>query len=145
MLPMKTYTPKPEDIDRQWWVVSAEGEVLGRLAARVAHVLRGKHKPMFSPHADCGDHVIVVNAEKIRLTGRKLTDKMYYSHSGYPGHLREANAKMMLAKHPEKVLQKAIRGMLPHNRLGRQMARKLKIYVGGEHPHEAQQPRQLPL
>ena len=140
---MRTYTPRPDDIERDWWVVSAEGQVLGRLAARIAHILRGKHKPGFAPHMDCGDHVIVTDAAKITLTGAKLTDKKYYSHSGYPGRLREANAQMMLAKHPEKVIQKAVRGMLPHNSIGRQMARKLKVYAGSDHPHDAQQPKQL--
>jgi large subunit ribosomal protein L13 len=115
------------------------------LAARVAHVLRGKHKPQYAPHADCGDHVIITDAEKIVLTGNKMTDKIYYSHSGYPGHLKEANAAMMLAKHPEKVIIKAVRGMLPHNRLGRAMARKLKVIIGPDHSHQAQQPKPLEL
>lgn len=142
---MKTYTPKPDEITRDWWIVSAEGKTLGRLAARVAHILRGKHKACFAPHVDCGDHVIIVDAEKVALTGNKLKDKMYYSHSGYPGHLKEASAAMMLEKHPEKVLQRAVCGMLPHNRLGSQMARKLKIYAGSGHDHQAQQPKPLEL
>jgi len=142
---MKTYSPKAADIHRDWWVVSAEGQPLGRLAARVAHILRGKHKPCFAPHADCGDHVIITDAGKVVLTGNKMTQKMYYSHSGFPGHLKEANARMMLAKHPEKVLEKAVKGMLPHNRLGRQMARKLRVYAGPTHDHQAQQPKPLEL
>lgn len=140
---MRTYSVKPGDIKREWWVVSADGAVLGRLAARVAYILRGKHRPQFTPHADCGDHVIITDCEKVRLTGNKMRDKLYYSHSGYPGHLKSANAAMMLSKHPEKVVTRAVCGMLPHNRLGRQMARKLKVYVGPEHPHEAQKPKPL--
>ncbi len=140
---MRTYSVKAGDIKREWWIVSADGAVLGRLAARVAHILRGKHRPQFTPHADCGDHVIITDCEKVRLTGNKMRDKLYYSHSGYPGHLKSANAAMMLQKHPEKVVTRAVCGMLPHNRLGRQMARKLKVYVGPEHPHEAQKPKPL--
>jgi large subunit ribosomal protein L13 len=141
---MRTLSAKPEEMQRKWYIVSAEGEVLGRLATRVAVVLRGKHKPFFSPHVDCGDHVIITDVEKVVLTGRKMDQKMYYSNSGYPGGLKSANARRMMEKHPEKVLYHAIRGMLPHNRLGRQVIRKLKVYVGSNHPHEAQTPEPLP-
>ncbi len=141
---MRTLSAKPEEIQRKWYVVSAEGEVLGRLATRVATVLRGKHKPFFSPHVDCGDHVIITDIEKIVLTGRKMDQKMYYSNSGYPHGLKSANLRRMMEKHPEKVILHAIRGMLPHNRLGRQVIRKLKVYVGPNHPHEAQLPEPLP-
>ena len=141
---MRTYSPKAGDISRKWFLVSANDEVLGRLASRVAAVLRGKHKPMFTPHMDCGDHVIITDVERVKLTGRKLQRKMYYSHSGYPGGLKTANASRMLDKHPEKVILHAVRGMLPRNRLGRQMIRKLKVYVGSAHPHGAQLPEPLP-
>jgi large subunit ribosomal protein L13 len=141
---MRTFSPKAGDIRRKWFVVSANGEVLGRLATRVAVVLRGKHKPTFAPHMDCGDHVIITDVEGVKLTGRKWQQKMYYSHSGYPGGLKAANALRMLDKHPEKIILHAVRGMLPHNRIGRQMIRKLKVYVGSEHPHWAQRPEPLP-
>jgi large subunit ribosomal protein L13 len=141
---MKTYAAKAEDIEREWYVVSANGEVLGRMAVRIAKVLRGKHKPIFTPHVDCGDHVIVTDADKVRLTGRKWQQKMYYAHSGYPSGLKVATAQRMMDKHPEKIIRHAVRGMLPHNRLGRQILRKLKVYVGPEHPHEAQSPQPLP-
>ncbi|MBP7559105.1 MAG: 50S ribosomal protein L13 [Armatimonadetes bacterium] len=141
---MKTYAAKAEDIEREWYVVSANGEVLGRMAVRIAKVLRGKHKPIFTPHVDCGDHVIVTDADKVRLTGRKWQQKMYYAHSGYPSGLKVATAQRMMDKHPEKIIRHAVRGMLPHNRLGRQVLRKLKVYVGPEHPHEAQSPQPLP-
>ncbi len=141
---MKTYTAKAEDIQRDWYVISADGQVLGRMAVRIANALRGKHKPIFTPHVDCGDHVIVTDADKVRLTGRKWQQKMYYSHSGYPGGLKAATAQRMMDKHPEKVIRHAVRGMLPHNRLGRQILRKLKVYVGPEHPHSAQRPQPLP-
>jgi large subunit ribosomal protein L13 len=141
---MRTLSAKPEEVQRKWYVVSADGETLGRLATRVAIVLRGKHKPLFSPHVDCGDNVIITDVEKVVLTGRKMDQKMYYSHSGYPGGLKEANARRMMEKHPEKVILHAIRGMLPHTRLGRAMIRKLKVYVGANHPHEAQMPEPLP-
>jgi len=140
---MRTLVVQPEDAKRGWWVVSAKGQVLGRLATRVAHILRGKHKPEFAPHLDWGDHVIITDCGKVVLTGDKLAQKKYYSHSGYPGHLKEANARLMLEKHPEKVIRHAVKGMLPHNRLGRRMARKLKVYVGSDHPHEAQRPKPL--
>jgi len=131
------------EIERKWFVVDAAGQVLGRLATRVATILRGKHKPTFTPHLDVGDHVIVVNAEKVHLTGRKLRDKMYRWHTGYIGALREVNAETMLRTHPERVIEWAVQGMLPKNRLGRAMAKKLKVYRGTAHPHEAQRPEPL--
>ncbi|MBA3551543.1 MAG: 50S ribosomal protein L13 [Actinobacteria bacterium] len=142
---MKTFSPRPRDIERRWYVVDADGAVLGRLASEVAAVLRGKHKPIFAPHADTGDHVIVVNAGKTRLTGGKEESKIYYRHSGYPGGLREIGYARLLAERPVLAVEKAIRGMLPKNRLGRQIVRKLSVYEGPEHPHQAQQPRALAL
>ena len=142
---MKTYAPKPKDIERRWYVVDANGVVLGRLASEVAKVLRGKHKPIFAPHVDTGDHVVVVNARGIRLTGGKETKKIAYRHSGYPGGLREVEYERLLATRPVYVVEKAIRGMLPKNRLGRAMAHKLKVYEGPEHPHGAQHPVPLSL
>jgi large subunit ribosomal protein L13 len=127
-------------IKRNWYVVDAQGQVLGRLASRVATILRGKHKPTFAPHVDMGDHVVVVNAQKVHLTGRKGRDKLYRTHSGYIGSLREVTADQMLNRHPERVIEWAVQGMLPKNRLGRAMAKKLKVYRGAEHPHQAQQP-----
>jgi large subunit ribosomal protein L13 len=140
---MPTLIPKEKEIERKWFVVDADGQVLGRLATRVATVLRGKHKPIFTPHLDVGDHVVVVNAEKVHLTGRKLRDKQYRWHTGYIGGLREVNAEKMLKAHPERVIEWAVQGMLPKNRLGRAMARKLKVYRGAAHPHQAQQPQPL--
>jgi large subunit ribosomal protein L13 len=140
---MPTVIPKESEITRSWFVVDADGKVLGRLAARVAAVLRGKHKPTFTPHLDVGDHVVVVNAEKVHLTGRKLQDKRYRWHSGYIGGLREVSAEKMLRTHPERVVEWAVQGMLPKNRLGRAMAKKLKVYRGADHPHQAQQPQAL--
>ncbi len=128
---------------RNWYVVDAEGLVLGRLASRVATILRGKHKRTFSPHLDVGDHVVVVNAQKVHLTGRKGRDKLYRTHSGYIGSLREVTADQMLHRHPERVIEWAVQGMLPKNRLGRAMAKKLKVYRGAEHPHQAQQPQTM--
>ena len=142
---MKTYTARVEDMEREWFLVNAEGKTLGRLASEIAQVLRGKHKPIYTPHLDCGDYVIVVNAEKVRVTGRKLDQKMYYRHTGYPGGIRSISLRNQLQKHPERVLQAAVRGMLPRNRLGRSMLRKLKVYAGESHPHEAQQPNSLEL
>ena len=142
---MKTYMAKPSDITRKWYVVDAAGQTLGRLAAEVATVLRGKHKPTFTPHMDTGDHVIVINAEKVVLTGNKLVQKIYFRHSGYPGGTTFTKAGDLLKKRPEKVLELAIRGMLPKNNLGRQMGTKLKVYSGAEHPHEAQKPEVLEL
>ena len=142
---MRTFTQKQEEIARNWYVVDAEGETLGRLASRIAPILKGKHKPVYTPHMDCGDYVIIVNAEKVRVTGRKMDQKLYHRHSGYPGGLRSISLKDQLAKHPERVLQAAIRGMLPKNKLGRRMLKKLKVYAGDSHPHQAQQPRPLEL
>jgi large subunit ribosomal protein L13 len=142
---MPTVIPSESEITRSWFVVDAEGKVLGRLAARVAAILRGKHKPTFTPHLDVGDHVVVVNAEKVHLTGRKLQDKLYRWHSGYIGGLREVSAEKMLRTHPERVIEWAVQGMLPKNRLGRAMSKKLKVYRGAEHPHQAQQPQTLEI
>ena len=140
---MKTFSPKPADIDRQWYVVDAQDQILGRLATQIAHRLRGKHKPEFAPHMDNGDFIVVVNCEKIRVTGNKLQDKFYYRHSGWVGGLKEVSLEKMLAEKPEEVIRKAVRGMLPKNRLGRAMLKKLKIYAGAEHPHAAQAPKPL--
>jgi large subunit ribosomal protein L13 len=142
---MKTYTPKLTEIQRRWWVVDAEGKVLGRLASEIAQILRGKHKPMFTPHLDTGDYVIVVNAEKVRLTGNKAENKAYFRHSGYMGGERFIPFKDMLEKHPDRVIDLAVKGMLPKNNLGRLMRRKLKVYAGAAHPHEAQQPAPLEI
>jgi large subunit ribosomal protein L13 len=142
---MKTYSPKARDVRRAWYVVDADGAVLGRLASEVAKILRGKHKPTYAPHMDLGDHVVVVNAGKIRLTGEKAGKKIYYHHSRYPGGLREVSFERLLAEQPERAVERAIQGMLPHTRLGRQMARKLSVYAGPEHPHEAQKPVPLRL
>ncbi|MCI0396803.1 MAG: 50S ribosomal protein L13 [Chloroflexi bacterium] len=141
----KTYVTKPAEIERRWFVVDAEGQTLGRLASQIATILRGKHKPIYSPSVDCGDFVVVVNAEKIQVTGRRIEQKMYYHHSGYQGGLTEISLRQQLEKHPTRVLEAAVRGMLPKNKLGRQMLRKLKIYAGPEHPHKAQQPEPLEL
>lgn len=140
---MKTYMANSETVDRKWFVVDAEGKTLGRLASEIATVLRGKHKPTFTPHVDTGDHVIVVNAEKIRLTGRKLHEKLYYRHTGYAGGIKVHTAGQLLDKHPERVVKLAVQGMLPHGKLGRKMIRKLRVYKGPAHPHEAQQPEAL--
>jgi len=143
---VKTYTVISADEakeQRQWYVVDARGKTLGRLASQIAVVLRGKHKPVFTPHMDTGDYVIVVNAEKVHVTGRKLDQKMYHRHSGYMGGLRSITLRDQLAKHPTRVLESAVRGMLPHSRLGRQMIKKLKVYAGPNHPHEAQKPQPL--
>ena len=137
---MKTWTPKAAEIERKWWVVDADGQILGRLAVAVALRLRGKHKPTYATHADTGDHVIVVNAAQVRVTGRKLEQKKYYRHSGYPGGLRTSTLAQELAKRPERVIEHAVRGMLPKNNLGRQILGKLKVYAGPAHPHTAQQP-----
>ena len=140
---MKTFSPRLSDIDRQWYLVDAQDQILGRLAAQIANRLRGKHKPEFAPHVDNGDFVVVINCEKIRVTGTKLQDKMYYRHSGWVGGLKSTSLADMLASKPEEVLRKAVRGMLPKNRLGRAMLKKLKIYAGAEHPHAAQSPKPL--
>ena len=138
---MKTFSPKPTDIKRAWWVVDADGQVLGRLAAEIAHVLRGKHKPIFAPHADTGDYVIVINAKAVKLTGNKLEQKMYVRHSGYPGGITQIPYSKLIATRPSFAVEKAVRGMLPHNRLGRAMFKKLKVYDGPEHPHGSQNPQ----
>jgi large subunit ribosomal protein L13 len=142
---MKTYSPKAKDVQRRWYVVDAEGAVLGRLASEVARILRGKHKPTFAPHIDMGDHVVVVNAARVRLTGEKGGKKVYYRHSQYPGGLREIPYERLAAERPERVVEQAVRGMLPKNRLGRQMFRKLSVYAGPDHPHGAQNPVPLRL
>lgn len=137
---MKTYTPKAPEIQRRWWLVDAEGQVLGRVASQVAQLLRGKHKPMFTPHLDTGDFVVVVNAAKVRLTGSKPESKAYFRHSGYMGGEKFIPFRTMMERHPERVIELAVKGMLPKNNLGRLMRRKLKVYAGAEHPHAAQQP-----
>lgn len=137
---MKSYMAKKFEVPRRWFVVDAQGKVLGRLASRIATVLRGKNKPEFTPHSDTGDFVVVVNAGQVKLTGKKLDQKIYYRHSGYMGGLKETSARQMLKKKPEEILRHAVRGMLPKNSLGRNQLKKLKIYTGAEHPHEAQQP-----
>ncbi len=144
-LSYKTVSANKATVQKEWIVIDAENEVLGRLATRVANVLRGKHKPSFTPHVDCGDNVIVINAEKIRLTGQKMTDKVYVRHTGYPGGQRFATPKELLAKHPIRVIEKAVKGMLPKNRLGDAIYRNLFVYAGTEHPHQAQQPKKVNL
>ena len=143
---MPTYSPSAQDIQRDWYVVDAEGETLGRLATRIATVLRGKHKPIFTPHLDCGDYVIVVNAEKIVLQGgdTKAEQKTYFRHSGFPGGIKSVPFTRLMARSPEEIVHKAVKGMVPKNRLGAQVMKKLKIYAGPEHPHQAQQPQPLP-
>ena len=142
---MKSYVSKPLEIERKWYVVDADGKTLGRLAAEVATILRGKHKPIYTPHVDCGDFVIVVNAEKIRVTGNKMDDKKYRWHTGYVGNLQERSFREMNQRHPERVIELAVKGMLPHNSLGSKMYTKLKVYAGSEHKHEAQQPEVLEI
>lgn len=137
---MRTYMANAQNIERKWYVVDAEGQTLGRLASEVAAILRGKHKPTFTPHVDTGDHVIIINAEKIQLTGKKWNEKIYYHHSGHPGGLKKRTAKEMLQRSPEKMLELAVKGMLPKNSLGRKMFKKLHVYAGSEHPHQAQKP-----
>ncbi len=141
----RTYVAKPGEVERKWYVVDATGKTLGRLAARIAHILRGKHKPQYTPHEDVGDFIIVVNAEKIAVTGRKLDQKIYYRHSGYPGGLKAVSLRRMLARHPERVIEHAVKGMLPRGPLGRRMFKKLKVYAGPTHPHQAQKPEPLEL
>jgi len=141
----KTYCAKPGEIEPKWWVVDAEGKVLGRLATRIADALRGKDKPTFTHHVDTGDFVVVVNAEKVRLTGKKLTDKKYYHHTGYLGGMKETTAGKMLENHPERVIEIAVKGMLPTNKLSRHLIKKLKVYAGPKHPHEAQKPQPLEI
>lgn len=140
---MKTFLPDVDQLDRNWYVVDAGGQVLGRLASRVATVLMGKDKPIYTDFLDTGDFVVVVNAEKVKLTGKKLDDKVYYSHSGFPGGLKQINARDLMQKRPEELVELAVRGMLPKNKLGRRMLKRLKVYAGSAHPHEAQQPNTL--
>jgi large subunit ribosomal protein L13 len=142
---MRTYTPKAEDIARHWWLVDAEDKPLGRLATEIASVLRGKHKAMYTPHLDVGDHVVVVNAEKVRLTGKKSVKKEYFRHSGYMGGERFIPFATVIEKHPERVIENAVKGMLPKNALGRAMHKKLKVYAGAEHPHQSQMPEPLDI
>ena len=142
---MKTVSTRPQDVDHAWFVVDAEDKTLGRLATEIAHRLRGKHKPEYTPHVDTGDYIVVVNAGKVRVSGNKYDGKKYYRHSGYPGGIKVMNFRDMQARHPERIIEKAVRGMLPKNPLGRAMFRKLKVYPGAEHPHAAQQPQSLEL
>lgn len=137
----KTYSAKPLEVERTWWLIDAEGKTLGRLATEIANLLRGKNKPQYTPHVDTGDFVVVVNAEKVRVTGKKLWQKLYRHHTGYPGGYHEITLRALLAKHPERVIEKAVWGMLPHTRLGRQQITKLNVYAGPEHPHTAQKPQ----
>lgn len=141
----KTYVPRESDIERRWFIVDAEGQTLGRLASEIATVLRGKRKPIFTPHMDVGDYVIVVNAEKVKVTGAKTEQKTYYRHSGYPGGFRQTKFRDMIQQHPERVIEKAVRGMIPHNALGDQTVKKLRVYAGPNHPHVAQQPTPLEI
>ena len=141
----KTYSAKPGDIDREWFVVDAENQIVGRLASQVATILRGKHKPSFTPHIDCGDFVVVINADKVRFSGNKETEKEYFSYSGYPGGVRNRTPQEMRARKPEFLVRNAVKGMLPKGPLGRQMLSKLKVHAGPTHPHEAQQPKELSL
>jgi large subunit ribosomal protein L13 len=142
---MRTFIPKAQDVEHRWWLVDAENKPLGRLATEVARVLRGKHKPIFTPHLDTGDHVVVVNAEKVRLTGKKAEKKTYFRHSGYMGHERHVPFRRMIETHPERVVELAVRGMLPKNALGRALGKKLKVYAGAEHPHQGQRPEPLDI
>jgi len=142
---MKTISMRAEDVRRSWFLVDAEDKTLGRLATEVATRLRGKHKPEYTPHVDTGDYIVVINAEKIRVTGAKSTDKMYYRHSGYPGGIKSRTFEQMRDSHPERIIEKAVKGMLPRNSLGRVMLKKLKVYAGGEHPHSSQQPEPLDI
>jgi large subunit ribosomal protein L13 len=139
---MKTYIPKKNEIERSWWLINAEGKILGRLATQVADLLRGKGKPQYVDFLDCGDYVIVINAEKIKISGNKLAQKKYYSHSGYPGGTKEKTLGEMMEKKPEEVIKKAVRGMIPRNKLGQAIHKKLKVYQGPDHPHEAQKPKE---
>ncbi|NKC00947.1 MAG: 50S ribosomal protein L13 [Pseudomonadales bacterium] len=142
---MKTVSMRSEDVNRTWWVIDAENKTLGRMATEIARRLRGKHKPEYTPHVDTGDYIIVINAEKVRVTGNKEEGKIYWRHSGYPGGIKSTNVSDMRATHPERIIEKAVKGMLPKNPLGRTMYRKLKVYAGTEHPHTAQQPKTLEL
>jgi large subunit ribosomal protein L13 len=135
---MKTYSPKAKDVERKWWVIDATDKTLGRVATQVACLLKGKHKPIYAPHIDTGDYVVVINAAKVRVTGKKAEQKVYYRHSGYPGGLKSRSFEEVLTRNPSRVIELAVKGMLPHNRLGRTMIKKLKVYPGAEHPHQAQ-------
>lgn len=139
----RTFSAKKSEVEEKWWLVDAEGKVLGRMASEIARILRGKNKPIFTPHVDTGDFVIVINADKVRFTGNKLKGKVYYHHSGYIGGLKSITAEKLLEKKPTEVVRKAVKGMLPKNRIGRELLKKLKVYTGGEHPHQAQQPEIL--
>ena len=141
----RTYSPSGAEIERKWYLVDAEGKTLGRVATRIAHVLRGKHKPAYTPHLDLGDHIVVIYAGKIRVTGNKAEQKVYYRHTGYPGGIRTTTYSQMMEKHPERILRKAVKGMLPNTPLGRRMFRKLRVYAGGEHRHISQKPETLDL
>ena len=142
---MKTFSAKAHEFKRDWYIIDASNKTLGRLAAKIAHRLRGKHKAEYTPHVDTGDYIVVTNVETIKVTGRKFKNKMYYNHTGFPGGIKEISFEKLQARHPERVLERAVKGMLPKNSLGRDMYRKLKIYVGSEHPHAAQQPKQLEI
>ena len=142
---MKTYAPKPTELNHDWFIIDAEGKTLGRLATALAHRLKGKHKADYSPHVDMGDHLVVINAEKIHVTGRKLSDKIYYHHTGYIGGIKSIALEKLLAEHPERAIEIAVKGMLPKNPLGRAMFRKLHVFAGTEHPHQAQQPKPLEI
>ncbi|PJD92549.1 MAG: 50S ribosomal protein L13 [Legionella sp.] len=142
---MKTFSAKAHEVKRDWYIIDASNKILGRLASEIAQRLRGKHKAEYTPHVDTGDYIVVTNVESIKVTGRKFKDKLYYNHSGFPGGIKEISFEKLQAKHPARILERAVKGMLPKNPLGRDMYRKLKIYVGGEHPHAAQQPKQLDI
>ncbi|MBK5944390.1 50S ribosomal protein L13 [Halorhodospira sp. 9621] len=142
---MKTYSAKPAEVQRDWYLVDATDKTLGRLASEVAHRLRGKHKPVFTPHVDAGDYIVVINADKVRLTGRKERDKQYFWHTGFPGGIKSRSVAEVRERHPERLIESAVRGMMPKNRLGRAMLKKLKVYAGNEHRHHAQQPQPLEL
>ena len=142
---MKTFSAKSHEVTRDWFIIDASGKVLGRLATEIARRLRGKHKAVYTPHVDTGDYIIVTNAEKVTVTGRKFKEKMYYSHSGYPGGIKSISFDKLQKKDPARIIERAVKGMLPKNPLGREMYRKLKVYIGAEHPHEAQQPQQLEI
>ncbi len=142
---MTTVSAKPAEVRREWYVIDAEGKTLGRMASEIARRLKGKHKPIYTPHVDTGDYIVVINAEKVRVTGNKLKDKIYYRHTGYVGNLKSISLEKLLQKAPERVIQHAVKGMLPRNPLGRAMFKKLKVYAGPEHPHQAQQPKPLDL
>ena len=142
---MKTFSAKPHEVKRDWFIVDAEGKTLGRMATEIARRLRGKHKAEYTPHVDTGDYIVVINAEKVAVTGNKMKDKMYHHHTGYVGNLKSISLEKLMQKHPERVIEKAVKGMLPKNSLGRAMYRKLKVYKGAEHPHTAQQPKELEI